>query len=46
MCIDLCYKSFQKISRKLNLVPKNTIIDKRLTYASETSTIAKRDIKY
>jgi len=43
----LCYKLFLKIKtyqrNKLRL--KNTIIDKMLTYASETWTLAKRDRK-
>jgi hypothetical protein len=33
------------ISKKLNLRLKNTIIDKVLTYASETWTLTKRDRK-
>ena len=33
------------ISRKLKLILKNTIIDKTLTYALETSTLTKRDRK-
>jgi hypothetical protein len=33
----------ENISRKLKLILKNTIIDKMLTYASETSTLTKRD---
>jgi hypothetical protein len=44
----LCYKNFFKnnnISRKLKLRLKNTIIDKTLTYASETGTLTKRDTK-
>jgi hypothetical protein len=32
-------------SRKLKLILKNTTIDKTLTYASETSTLTKRDRK-
>jgi hypothetical protein len=42
----LCYKNFFKnknISKKLKLRLKNTIIDKTLTYASETWTLTKRD---
>jgi hypothetical protein len=35
----------KNISKKLKLGPKNTIIDKTLTYASETSTLTKRDKK-
>jgi hypothetical protein len=35
----------KNISRKLKLRLKNTIIDKTLTYASETWTLTKRDIK-
>jgi hypothetical protein len=35
----------KNISRKLKLRLKNTIIDKRLTYASETWTLSKRDRK-
>ena len=31
--------------KKLKLIPKNTIIDKTLTYALETSTLTKRDRK-
>jgi hypothetical protein len=43
----LCYKIFSKIktSKKLKLILNNTIIDKTLTYASETSTLTKRDRK-
>jgi hypothetical protein len=33
------------MSKKLKLILKNTIIDKTLTYASETSTLTKRDRK-
>ena len=33
------------MSKKLKLRLKNTIIDKTLTYASETWTLTKRDIK-
>jgi hypothetical protein len=42
-----CYKIFSKIktSQKLKLILKNTIIDKMLTYASETSTLTNRDRK-
>jgi hypothetical protein len=35
----------KNISKKLKLILKNTIIDKTLTYASETSTLTKRDRK-
>jgi hypothetical protein len=35
----------KNISKKLKLILKNTIIDKMLTYASETSTLTKRDRK-
>jgi hypothetical protein len=35
----------KNIYKKLKLIPKNTIIDKTLTYASETSTLTKRDRK-
>jgi hypothetical protein len=35
----------KNISRKLKLSLKNTIIDKTLTYASETWTLTKRDRK-
>jgi len=52
MCMQtkhiLCYRNFLKIksiSKKLNLRLKNTIIDKVLTYASETWTLTKRDRK-
>jgi hypothetical protein len=44
----LCYKMFSKIKtypKKLKLILKNTIIDKTFTYASETSTLTKRDTK-
>jgi hypothetical protein len=44
----LCYKISSKIKtypNKLKLILKNTIIDKTLTYASETSTLAKRGRK-
>jgi len=45
----LCYKHFLKIktylSKKLKLRLKNTIINKTLTYASETWTLTKRDRK-
>jgi hypothetical protein len=33
----------KKISKKLKLILKNTIIDKTLTYASETLTLTKSD---
>ena len=36
----------KNISKKLKLILKNTIIDKTLTYALETSTLTKRDRKY
>jgi hypothetical protein len=35
----------KNISKKLKLILKNTIIDKTLTYALETSTLKKRDRK-
>jgi hypothetical protein len=35
----------KNISKKPKLRPKNTIIDKVLTYASETWTLTKRDRK-
>jgi uncharacterized protein YaiI (UPF0178 family) len=35
----------KNISKKLKLRQKNTIIDKMLTYASETWTLTKRDRK-
>ena len=35
----------KNISKKLKLRQKNTIIDKTLTYASETWTLTKRDRK-
>jgi hypothetical protein len=35
----------KNISKKLKLVLTNTIIDKTLTYASETSTLTERDRK-
>jgi hypothetical protein len=43
----LCYQFFfnKNISKKLKLRLKNTIIDKTLTYASETWTLKKRDGK-
>jgi hypothetical protein len=44
----LGYKMFPKIkniSKNLKLILKNTVIDKMLTYASETSTLTKRDRK-
>ena len=44
----LCYKHFFKnknISKKLKLRLKNTIIDKTLTYASETCTLTDIDRK-
>jgi len=44
----LCYRNFLKnknVSKKLKLRLKNTIIDKTLTYASETWTLTKRDRK-
>jgi len=44
----LCYKHFFKnknIPKKLKLRLKNTIIDKTLTYASETWILTKRDRK-
>jgi len=45
---SLCYSNFLKIkniSKKIKLRLKNTIIDKTLTYASETWTLTKRDRK-
>jgi hypothetical protein len=33
------------ISKKLKLILKNTIIEKTLTYASETATLTERDRK-
>jgi hypothetical protein len=45
----LCYRNFLKIkyliSKKIKLILKNTIIDKVLTYESETWTLTKRDRK-
>jgi len=43
----LCYRNFKNknISKKIKLRLKNTIIDKVLTYASETWTLTKRDRK-
>ena len=41
----LCYKNFfrnENISKKLQLRPKNTTIDKMWTHASETWTLTKR----
>jgi hypothetical protein len=35
----------KNLSKKLKLMLKNTIIDKTLTYASETSTLTKSDRK-
>ena len=35
----------KNISKKLKLILENTIIDKTLTYALETSTLTKRDRK-
>jgi hypothetical protein len=41
-----CYKTFHRnIPKKLKLRLKNTIIDKTLTYASETWILTKRDRK-
>ena len=43
-----CYRNFfrnKNITRKLKLILKNTIIDKSLTYASETWILTKRDRK-
>jgi len=34
---------YYSISKKLKLILNNTKIDKTLTYASETSTLTKRD---
>jgi hypothetical protein len=39
------FLKIQSISKKLKLRLKNTIIDKTLTYASETWTLTKRDRK-
>jgi hypothetical protein len=39
------FLKYKNISKKLILRLKNTIIDKTLTYASETSTLTKRDRK-
>jgi uncharacterized protein YaiI (UPF0178 family) len=36
----------KNISKKLKLRPKNTTIDKTLTYAAETETLTKRDRKH
>jgi trimethylamine:corrinoid methyltransferase-like protein len=36
---------YKNISKKLKLKLKNTVIDKTLTYASETWTLTKRDRK-
>jgi hypothetical protein len=42
----LCYKFFlNKKYLKLKLILKNTIIDETLIFASETSTLTKRDRK-
>ena len=38
-------KKNKNISKKLKLILKNTIIDKTLTYALESSTLTKRDRK-
>jgi len=40
----LCYRKFKKknICKKLKLILKNTIIDKTLAYALETSTLNKK----
>jgi hypothetical protein len=48
--VKVTYKNFRfhaiiSVSKKLKLILKNTIIDKTLTYASETSTLTKRDGK-
>jgi hypothetical protein len=43
---NIWYKILSKINtypKKLKFVPKNTIIDKPLTYASQTSTVTKTD---
>jgi transcriptional antiterminator len=42
--IQIFFKN-KNISKKLKLIIKNTIIDKMLTYISETSTLTKRDRK-
>jgi hypothetical protein len=39
------FSTNKNISTKLKLIIKNTIIDKMLTYASETSTLTYRDRK-
>jgi hypothetical protein len=39
----LCLQHF--ISKKLKLILKNAVMDKTLTYASETSTLRERDRK-
>jgi len=39
------FKKNKNISKKLKLRLKNTIINKTLTYASETSILTKRDRK-
>jgi len=44
----LCYRIFftnKNISKKLKLRLKNTILDKTLTYATETGTVTERDRK-
>ena len=43
----LCYKIFKNknITKKLKLTIKNPVIDKTLTYASETWKLMKRDRK-
>jgi hypothetical protein len=41
----LIFLKNKNISKKLKLILKNTIIDKVLTYASENSTLTKRDRK-
>jgi hypothetical protein len=38
-------KKNKNISKQLKLILKNTIIDKTLTYPSETSALTKRDRK-
>ena len=44
LCYNIFFKNKNK-SKKLKLRLKNTIIDKVLTYASETGTVTKRDGK-
>ena len=44
-CILFVLFIYKNISKKLKLILKNTIIDKTLTYALETSTLTNRDRK-